>query len=347
MPDMRETPKVFSISTATIVTVLVFGLALAFLWQVRYVLVLFFIAFILSSILNPVTAWFERRRLSRALGVTLIYMVGLTIVGLILRVLIPIVIIEARDLITNADDMWSDLLIWLGPFRDFIASHGLSADLNALAVNSLQGLGSSTGRVVTTVRGLFTGAASVVIVLVVAFWLLMSDELIKRFFSDLAPAIHRPYVSDLFDRIEKALGSWVRAQLTLSLLVGAAVYLMLMILGVKYALVLAVLAALGETVPYLGPLAAAVPGVLIALTISPTVALVAAIVYYAIHLTESHFLIPKVMHKATGLHPVVCIFALLVGVETAGVVGAFLAIPVATVLSVPVGDALQSLKKLR
>jgi predicted PurR-regulated permease PerM len=347
MPDMRETPKVFSISTATIVTVLVFGLGLAFFWQIRFVLTLFFIAFILSSILNPVVAWFERHRLHRGLGVTVIYLVGLTIIGLILRAIIPIVVTEARDLIANADDMWSDVLTWLGPLRDFVASHGLSAELNTLAANTVQGLGGSAGRLVTTVRGLFTGVASVVVVLVVTFWLLMSDELIKRFFSELAPAIHRPYVADLFDRIEKALGSWVRAQLTLSLIVGTAVYLMLTILGVKYALVLAVLAALGETVPYLGPLTAAVPGVLIALTVSPTVALAAAAVYYVIHLTESHFLIPKVMHKATGLHPVVCIFALLVGVETAGLVGAFLAIPVATVLSVPVGDALQALKKSR
>lgn len=347
MLEVTETSRPRGLTIAALAKITLFALALAFFWSIRGVLLLFFIAFVLASVLDPAADWFERRRLGRTLGIGLIYAALIVLVVLAVRALVPLAVSEARDFIANADDIWSDILEWFGPFRDFVASHGLSADLNAVAADAFKGLGGSAGGLVTTARGLFEGVFSVIVVLVVAFWILVSERNVSEYIAEHAPEVHRHYLVDLFTRIEKSLGSWARGQLILSAIVGLAVYLMLTALGVRYALVLAVLAALGELAPYVGPLTAAVPGVLVALTVSPSAALAAGASYYAIHLIEANILVPKVMHKATGLHPVACIFALLVGLTLAGLVGALIAIPVATVIAVPLGDVLRALKKYR
>jgi predicted PurR-regulated permease PerM len=121
----------------------------------------------------------------------------------------------------------------------------------------------------------------------------------------------------------------------------------LSILGVKYALVLALVAGVAESIPYLGPVFSAIPAVFIALTQSPLKALLVLIMYWVIQLTENHVLVPKVMQKVTGLHPIVSIFSLLIGAKLAGLIGALLAIPVATAVSIVIGDAFRMIKTNR
>ncbi|MFA6389009.1 MAG: AI-2E family transporter, partial [Patescibacteria group bacterium] len=120
--------------------------------------------------------------------------------------------------------------------------------------------------------------------------------------------------------------------------VGVLVYIGLSILGIKYALVLALIAGITEFVPYMGPIIGAVPGVIIAFSVSPMLALIAAAFYYLVQLTENNILVPKIMQKAVGLNPIVSIAVLLIGFQLAGIAGAILSIPVATAASVFIQD---------
>ena len=117
------------------------------------------------------------------------------------------------------------------------------------------------------------------------------------------------------------------------------VYVALLILGVKYALVLALLAGVTEFVPYLGPIFAAIPAIIITLSQSGlTLAIFVGIVYYLVQLTENNIIVPKLMQKVVGLNPIVSIAALMIGCSLYGIVGAILSIPVATAISVFVKD---------
>lgn len=340
-------PQVITISTVTIVKVAVFLLAIGFIYLIRDIVALFFMSLVLASIINPLASWFQARRMRRGAAVLMLYSGILALIVLVFVLLVPAVVIETRDLITNADSIWASFLATLGPLRDFVASHGLTDSLRDSLTGAQGGISAAAGGLVATVRGIFGGLVSLVIVMVVAFYLVVSEDALKRLFRAVAPEPYQPYLVDLFQRIEKSIGGWVRGQLILSLIMGVAVYVALKILGVKYALVLALTAGVAESIPYVGPVFAAVPAILIASTQTPLRGLLVAIMYVLIQQTENHILVPKVMQKVTGLHPIVSIFALLIGVKVAGLLGALLAIPVAMMTGIVVGDAFRFVKSHR
>jgi predicted PurR-regulated permease PerM len=142
----------------------------------------------------------------------------------------------------------------------------------------------------------------------------------------------------LVNRMQGKIGLWIRGQLILSLIIFSLTFLGLSILGVNYALVLALIAGLTEFVPYLGPTIAAIPAIFLAFTQSPMLALFVLALYYIIQMVENHIIVPKLMQKVVGLNPVISIMVLLVGFKLAGILGAILAIPVVTIASVFLKD---------
>ena len=340
-------PQVITISTLTIVKVVVFILALGFLYLIRDIIALFLVSLILASIINPLAAWFQSKKMSRGAAVLLLYAGILGLIAAVFTMLVPAVIRETQDLVRNADAIWANFTSTLGPLRDFVASHGLSDDLEQALTGASGSLSAAAGGLVATIRGLATGVVSLIVVLVVTFYLVVSEDALKRLFRAVAPEPYQPYLVDLFQRIEKSIGGWARGQLILSLTMAVIVYVALKILGMKYALVLALTAGLAESIPYVGPVFAALPAILIGFTVSPVKGLLVAVMYFVAQQTENHILVPKIMSKVTGLHPIVCIFALLIGVKVAGLLGALLAIPVAMMLGIVAGDVFRFVKSNR
>jgi predicted PurR-regulated permease PerM len=127
--------------------------------------------------------------------------------------------------------------------------------------------------------------------------------------------------------VEHQVGGWVRGQLLLMLVIGVMTYIGLMLLGVPYALPLAVIAGILELIPNLGPTIAAIPALIIGLTISPVIGLGTLIMSIIIQQLENNVIVPKIMKEATGTEPLVTILVLLVGFTLGGVAGAVLAMP--------------------
>ena len=118
----------------------------------------------------------------------------------------------------------------------------------------------------------------------------------------------------------------------------------LAIVGVPYALILAIFAGIMEIIPYVGPIVSAVPGVVLGFLISPTLGFLALLVYLVSQQMENHVIVPQVMKKAVGLNPISVILALLIGARLGGAIGAILAIPVATGISLFINDLLEKRK---
>ncbi|MBM3256695.1 MAG: AI-2E family transporter, partial [Candidatus Moranbacteria bacterium] len=136
----------------------------------------------------------------------------------------------------------------------------------------------------------------------------------------------------------KKMGHWLLGQMLLNIIVGALVYVGLTLLGVPYALLLALLAAAFEVVPYIGPILSSVAGILVALSVSPLLGLFVLIMYIVIQQAENHLIVPLVMKQAVGLNPVAVIIAMLIGAQLAGALGLILAIPTTAALSVFISD---------
>jgi predicted PurR-regulated permease PerM len=194
------------------------------------------------------------------------------------------------------------------------------------------------GSVFSTVAGIFGGIVSFFIVLVITFYMTVEESSMKRTVTFILPDKYQPFTLQLINKVQRKIGDWLKGQLVLCLIVGVMAYIGLLILGVNYALVLGLLAAVGEFIPYLGPTISAIPAIFLAFTQSPIKALFVLILYVLIQQVENNILVPKVMQKAVGLNPIISIIALLVGAKTAGLIGVVLAIPVATAISVIVRE---------
>ena len=139
-------------------------------------------------------------------------------------------------------------------------------------------------------------------------------------------------ISSLINTLEVRLGGWARGQLFLMLTIGVLSYIGLLVLGIPYALPLAILAGIFEIVPYIGPIIAAVPAIILAFSISPFLGFAVIGLTILIQQIENYLLVPKIMEKSTGVSPVIILISLAVGYRLAGVSGMIISIPVVIII---------------
>ena len=159
-----------------------------------------------------------------------------------------------------------------------------------------------------------------------------------RFIRSVTPSAYQPYLVQMMRRLKAKLGSWLRGQLLLMLIIGVLVYIGLKLLGAEYALVLALWAGLTEIIPYVGPILGAIPAIFLAFSDSPLQALLVAALYLVVQQLENNLIVPMVMKRTVGLNPVVSIVAIAIGAKLGGVIGAVLAIPLVVSLGVFLSD---------
>ena len=330
-----------SISTSTIIKLVLVLLALFFLWLIRDILAILFVAIILAALIDPLADWFERHKIPRALSVILIYVVLIALVSLILILLIPPIVEEFGQLAENFGVYWESIGSWFRSFELFTFDQGVPSGLEKGIESISENLSSAVGKVFGTITGFIGGIAATILILVITFYMVVEEQSARKAYHSLAPAKYQPYIAQLTSRMKKKIGDWLRGEIILALIVGTLVFIALKILGVNYALLLAIFAGMAEFVPYLGPVLGAIPAIFIAFAQSPLKALLVLAVFILIQQLENHLIYPKVMQKAVGLNPVVSIIALLIGAKVGGVVGVLLAIPVATVVNVFVQDLIE------
>jgi predicted PurR-regulated permease PerM len=175
-------------------------------------------------------------------------------------------------------------------------------------------------------------------ILILAFYLMVDAENFVRTFVRLFPRAERTRVEDACRRISTKVSAWLGGQLLLAGIIGGTAALGLFLMGVPYFYVLALIAGVGEMIPIVGPLLAAVPAILVAFTVSPALALGVAVFFFVQQQFENHVLVPKVMERQLGVSAAAVIVALLVGGTLLGVVGAILAIPTVAILQVIVEE---------
>jgi predicted PurR-regulated permease PerM len=135
-------------------------------------------------------------------------------------------------------------------------------------------------------------------------------------------------------KADRAIGGYLRGQILIAIVLGFMLWIGLSLIGVPLATAISVLAAVFNLVPYLGPIVATIPAVLLGFTVSPLTALLALIVFFAANQIEAHALGPVILAKSTDLHPVTVLVSILVGVGFLGLLGAFLAVPVVALAKV-------------
>jgi predicted PurR-regulated permease PerM len=200
---------------------------------------------------------------------------------------------------------------------------------------SITTLTSSLGSITSSFISITTSVVGAIItfftVLVLAIYFLVDEQIFTKFLLSVTPDNKEQKVTALINKISNKIGEWVRGQLLLGLVIGVIVYIGLSIIGIKYALTLAVISGVLEILPIIGPIISGVLAALVGLSVSPITALIVIIFYILVQQLENNLVVPKLMAKAVGLPPAIIIIAILVGGKLLGVIGALLAVPVAAI----------------
>lgn len=313
--------KTLQITTTTILKFIGILVALYLLFLVREILLALFVSLIIASIIEPLATKFEKKGIPRVVSATLVYLAVFGLIGFALAVLIPVVLRDVPQVATQLHEYLQKFSAETNlPFL-----HNISSD-TFVPETQFQTLFSRA-------QQLFGGVVSFVLVLVFTFYFVIQKDPIRTVVQSLVPDQYLGTVLDRVQKVRDTLGAWFRGQLILGLIAGSIVFIVLSLLGIKYAAVSGLLSGILEFVPYIGPSFAAIPALFFAfLKGGPGLFFIVLLFYIVLQQIQNHFFAPKVMQKAVGLNPIVSIFAVLVGAQFASILGALIAIPVATAL---------------
>jgi predicted PurR-regulated permease PerM len=323
--------------------VLAVGVVLAWaLWSARGALPAFFIGTALAFILDPVVTYLQRRGLPRWTGVLICYAGVVALVWALIAFAVPPIAAQTRDFIGHLPELGATISNMQRDLLDWYQSLQLPAELRATLDESIRNAEAAFGEAVRQILGpalstVLRTAGFVVGLVVIPVWLffvLRDRERLPNAVEGALPEAWRPDARNVLGLFAGVGGRWVRGQLVLGAAIFGATVIGLTILTLvgfgefgEFTLVLALIAGVLEWFPIIGPIIAAVPAILIGLTISPAAAVAAAILYTAIQQLENNLLVPKVIGDAVDLHPAVMILALVAGGALFGIGGAILAAP--------------------
>lgn len=323
-------PHKIEISHKTIIFTVLFLVSLWFLYSIRDIIFLVFLALLISIVLNPtvrkLNKWFK---VPRVVSVLIVYAAfAAVIVFLIGSILNPFV--------EQSGNFVKNFPIYLERLR---VPDTLIEQVSSEITSQITTISSQLLKIGVSI---FSNILGVFAVLVFALYFSVAREKLGVQLLNFLDKEDVDRIDRVLVRLEEKLGGWTRGELILMFLVGVLTYLGLTILGIPYAIPLALLAGILEVVPNIGPVIAAIPPIVVGFGISPITGFAAIALSFLIQQLENYIFVPKVMEKSAGLNPLVTLLALLVGFRLVGVVGAVLSVPVVVSLKVILEEYLPS-----
>jgi predicted PurR-regulated permease PerM len=300
------------ITYRTIIFTVLFLISLLVLWQLRPLILTVFLCFLFMEGLHPAVNWLEKTKMPRVLAILLVYLFIIAALSFSVVGVIPDLVDQSTVLIKNLPAALKNIDILGLNFIDF------SSQLKILE--------NLPGSITSLVVAIFSNLLSIFVFFVITFYLLLERKNFDKYLKSIFGQKSLKAIT-IFNQLEKRLGIWVGAQLTLMLIIGILSYLGYVIIGVNFALPLAIIAGILELVPNIGPTIASILAGIFGLTISPITGVLAVIWGIIVQQLENNFIVPKIMKEAIGINPLITILLIASGAKLGGVVGAVIALP--------------------
>lgn len=331
-------------------------LAAAFLYEIKDILVIFFVSLLFAAALDPMVDALERRKIPRGFGVVLIYLLVFIVLGFVISGLVPLIANEVAQLAGKIQGLIGNLVKgdialpnFLERFRPGIKTWFGGADISQFGtykdvlLRVAQQLSSVAGNLFNAVLVVFNGFLNAILVLVLTFMMTVDEASIDKFILSLFSSRHSEYIRFKSNLIKEKMGDWLRGQIVLCVVIGLCVYIGFIIIGlfttkVEYAATMALVAGITEIIPYAGPFLAWMISMPIVANQYPMLMVWTTVLMYAVQTLENNFIVPFVMNKAVGISPIFVMFAMAVGFEFLGILGMVLAVPVATAVALFLKD---------
>jgi predicted PurR-regulated permease PerM len=325
----------------TVVAVTAAILIVAALWAAREALILIYISAIIAMGFAPIVQFLQHprtragTRIPRAFAILVVY---LTIIGAL--VLLGLAVVP--PLVDQAARLWSDMPRYFDRFQAFLIKYKLlthPVTLQEAVQNAPAGAsGNAVETVMAAVWGLIGGLFGAITIVILSFYFLIEAESLSSYVTRFLPDAKRGQFKTASREAVMKVSAWLRAQLILAGVMGVFAAIGLGLMGEPYFYVVALIAAVGETIPIIGPIIGGITAVAVAITQSPALAVKVGVYFLVLHQLEANILVPKIMERRVGVSPVTVMIALLIGGGLLGLIGAILAIPTAAILSVAVDE---------
>ena len=322
----------------TVATVAGVAILLAVLWAAREALMLVYVSALIAMGFSPLVKLIEqprpnagKRRVPRWLAILVIYAAIMAVVAFVGLLVIP-------PLVSQGSALWAKLPTEFNRLQTFLISHKLMTHrvtLEEAVQNAPSGTGgNAVGTVLVAISSLIGGIFGLITILILTFYLLIEAGAMFEYLVRFVPLSRRGDVATAARQAVSKVSAWLRAQFILAGVMGTFSAVGLGLMGVPYFYVIALVAAIGETIPIVGPVIGGIAAVAVAISVSPKLALMVGTYFLVLHQLEANILVPKIMERSVGVSPVAVLVALLIGGALWGLVGAILAIPTAALLSV-------------
>jgi predicted PurR-regulated permease PerM len=323
--------------------------AVILLGRVRAILIPFLLAAVLAYALEGPVRFLTHRRVPRVVAILIVYAMLVSGIGLVVISVVP-------DLAAELSGLGESFPGYIQSVEDAITSLQVRYTRTPLPQSLRQVIDESIGQieirgsayitgVAAAVPGVLTSLPGLILAPFLAFYLSKDLGKIRDWFLSVVPPESRETCLGLLHDVDRALGGFIRGQLTVAVIVGGLWAIGLSYLGLRFSLLLGIIAGLGEFIPYFGPFLALMPALGLALLTSPALAVKVAVLYVVVQQVEGAVIVPKVMGDSVGLHPLTIVFALLAGQELAGFAGLLLAVPTTAVLKVLLTRLIQTVNR--
>ena len=340
-PFADWTPR--RVITATLI-VLAIGAGFLLLFRFYMVVFLFLVAVMLGTATKPTVAWLQRRGIRPELGLILVYLALLVVIGLFLLLVVPMLAGQVSSVVDRLPQHYSELrqglidsgnrfIQRLAFGLPVIASFSLAQVTPASPADSSEAL-AAIGPAIGVFGGIFKIIFIVVAILVLAYYWVQEGEVLIRRLLLMLPSARRDPARNLYAELEGKVSGYFRGQAILCLAVGLLVLIGYTAIGLPYAFALALIMAVCEAVPMIGPLLGAVPAMLVALTVAPDKILLTALIIFIAQMSENHILVPRIMDRSVGVNPIITILGIAAFGELFGFAGALLAVPLSAMVQI-------------
>lgn len=291
---------------------------------------------------NPIIDWLEKHKWKRGWAIALLYLVIIGLLILLFSFVIPAVKDQIVSLFKSFPGYWDQITQKFDEFSRSSLFDQLKDKLNTNMSDIMKTLStkgtsvinsaiSSIGSIVGTVTEVVLAIVTTPLVL---FYLLKDGKKLPDFLLKMLPVNGRAHTRQVLGEANHQISSYIRGQIIVSLCIGILLFIGYLIIGLPYALTLAIIAACTSIVPYLGPAIAITPAIIIAIVTSPWLLIKLIIVWCVVQLLEGKFISPQVMGKTLKVHPITILFVILVAGNLFGVLGVIFAVPGYAVLKV-------------
>ena len=335
----KGTHTSISITTDTMVRAVLVVLCVFLLWFLRNLALIMLTAIVIASFVESVVPYFRKAGINRVFGIVILYIISLLALAGAFYLFAPLLITEIYNFSTFIS-IHIPNVSFLNYFqnkefagaKDIISSLGSNFSLDTLFLVSKTFISNLSGGFFQTLSVAFGSIFNFILIILISFYLSIQERGIENFLRLIFPIQHEDYVVDLWERSRRKIALWLKGQVVLGMVVTILIYLILSLLGIEYALFLAILAGIMEMIPY-GIWVALIPAFAFSyLSSGISSALMVTGAYLIIHQFEVFLFAPLIIKKIVGLSPIVIILSALIGFELGGFWGLVLAIPMAVVV---------------